>query len=75
VIVRTPVARVRRPRAFDESPRPGVDRHGLRSLLDAGAASGVRDLALVCLLALNGLRVSHRASPRPRRYEASASHQ
>lgn len=57
-IARSPVARVRRPRVSDESPRLGIDRHGLRGLLDAGAASGARDHALVCLLALSGLRVS-----------------
>lgn len=57
-IDRSPVSRVRRPRVSDESPRLGVDRDGLRALLDAGVAAGARDHALVCLLALNGLRVS-----------------
>jgi integrase/recombinase XerD len=57
-IERSPVARVRRPRVSDESPRLGVDRDGLRGLLDAGSACGEGDHALVCLLALNGLRVS-----------------
>jgi len=58
LIARSPVARVRRPRVSDESPRLGVDRAGMRALLDAAQASGVRDHALACLLALNGLRVS-----------------
>ncbi len=58
LIERSPVARVRRPRVSDESPRLGVDRGGLRALLDAAQASGPRDHALACLLALNGLRVS-----------------
>ncbi len=58
LIARSPVARVRRPHVSDESPRLGVDRAGLRALLDAAQASGPRDHALVCLLALNGLRVS-----------------
>ncbi len=58
LIARSPVARVRRPRVSHESQRLGVDRAGMRALLHAGRASGLRDHALVCLLALNGLRVS-----------------
>lgn len=58
LIARNPVARVRRPRVSDESPRLGVDRDGLRALLDAAEASSARDHALACLLALNGLRIS-----------------
>jgi integrase/recombinase XerD len=58
LIARSPVARVRRPRVSDESPRLGVDRTEMRGLLDAAHASGLRDHALACLLVLNGLRVS-----------------
>jgi integrase/recombinase XerD len=58
LIERSPVTRVRRPRVSDESPRLGVDRAGMRALLEAAQASGPRDHALACLLALNGLRVS-----------------
>ncbi len=58
LIARSPVARVRRPRVSDESPRLGVDRAGMRALLDVARASGTRDHALACLLALNGLRIS-----------------
>ncbi len=58
LIPRSPVARVRRPRVSDESPRLGVDRAGLRALLDTAETSEPRDHALACLLALNGLRVS-----------------
>lgn len=58
LIARSPVARVRRPRVSDESPRLGVDRAGMRALLGAAQASGLRDHALACLLALSGLRVS-----------------
>jgi integrase/recombinase XerD len=58
LIARSPVARVRRPRVSDESPRLGVDRAGMRALLDTAQASGARDHALACLLALSGLRVS-----------------
>jgi integrase/recombinase XerD len=56
-VSRSPV-RGRRPRVSDESPRLGLDRDGMRALLDAAGQSSVRDHALVCLLALNGLRVS-----------------
>jgi integrase/recombinase XerD len=58
LIARSPVTRVRRPRVSDESPRLGVDRAGMRVLLDTAHASGARDHALACLLALSGLRVS-----------------
>lgn len=58
LIARSPVARVRRPRVSDESQRLGVDRQGMRALLDASRASGRRDHALACLLALNGLRIT-----------------
>jgi site-specific recombinase XerD len=58
LIARSPAAQVRRPRVSDESPRLGVDRAGLRALLAAAQASGPRDHALTCLLALNGLRIS-----------------
>ncbi|MCA1824457.1 MAG: tyrosine-type recombinase/integrase [Frankia sp.] len=55
---RSPADHVRRPRVSDESPRLGLDRVELGLLLGAAAASSPRDHALVCLLALNGLRVS-----------------
>ncbi len=58
LIARSPVARVRRPKVADESPRLGLDREQTRALLDAGEASNPRDAALACLLAVNGLRVS-----------------
>jgi len=35
----------------------------MRALLDAAQASGARDHALVCLLALSGLRVSETLAP------------
>src|SRR4051794_1252891 len=54
----SPVAHVRRPRVGQDSPTLGLDRHELTRLLDAAEAAGPRDHALVCLLALNGLRVS-----------------
>lgn len=58
LIAKSPVARVRRPRVSDESPRLGLDRDELRALLDAAEQSSARDAALVALLALNGLRIS-----------------
>lgn len=58
LIARSPVARVRRPRASEESPRLGLDRAEIAALLAAAEASSARDHALACLLALNGLRVS-----------------
>jgi site-specific recombinase XerD len=57
-IDRSPVSRVRRPRVADHSPRLGLDREAVRALLAAAVESGDRDHALVCLLALNGFRVS-----------------
>lgn len=55
---RSPIARVRRPRVSEESPRLGLDRSEMAALLAAAEASGPRDYALVCLLALNGLRIT-----------------
>jgi integrase/recombinase XerD len=57
-LAKSPVAHVRRPRVSDESPRFGLDRAELRRLLDASAVHSPTALALVSLLALNGLRVS-----------------
>lgn len=58
VIDRNPVDRVRRPKTSNESPRLGLDRHELGALIAAAEASNPRDYALVCLLGLNGLRIS-----------------
>ena len=58
LIARNPVDRVRRPRVSDESSRLGLDRDELRAVLRAAEADGPRSHALVCLLALNGLRIS-----------------
>lgn len=57
-IDRNPAERVRRPRVPKESPTLGLDRTETEELLAAAAASDPRDLALVLLLTLNGLRVS-----------------
>jgi integrase/recombinase XerD len=57
-LAKSPVAHVRRPRVSDESPRFGLDRAELRRLFEAAVAHSPTALALVSLLALNGLRVS-----------------
>jgi integrase/recombinase XerD len=53
----SPLERIRRPHVGDDSPTLGLDRDELRAFLDASSRN-VRDHALACLLALNGLRVS-----------------
>jgi site-specific recombinase XerD len=58
LIERSPVARVRRPKVSDDSPRLGLDRGQMSALLEAALQSGPRDHALACLLVLNGMRVS-----------------
>jgi site-specific recombinase XerD len=57
-ISRNPATHVRRPRVGDDSPTLGLDLDEARRFLDAAATSGPRDHSLVCLLLLNGLRVS-----------------
>ncbi len=58
VLATSPLERVRRPRVASDSPMLGLDRNEAVALLDAAAATGPRDHALVCLLLVNGLRVS-----------------
>ncbi len=64
VLVRSPVAHVHRPKVADDSQTTGLDRDQLRAVLAVarqravtGRGAGVRDLALVTLLAHNGLRI------------------
>jgi integrase/recombinase XerD len=64
VLVRSPVAHVRRPKVADDSQTTGLDRDQLRAVLaearrraTSGRGAGVGDLALVTLLAHNGLRI------------------
>lgn len=64
VLAKSPAAHVRRPKVSDESSRLGLDRDELRLLLAAAAAAGPRELALVSLLSLNGLRVSEACGAR-----------
>lgn len=65
VIDRNPALYVRRPKVATESPRLGLDADELRRLLAAAAAAGPPEHALVCLLALNGLRVSEACGATP----------
>jgi integrase/recombinase XerD len=64
LIDRSPVARVRRPKVSDESPRTGVERDDVRALLAAAEASGPRDHALLAVLCLNGTRISETLATR-----------
>jgi integrase/recombinase XerD len=64
LIERSPLAGVRRPKVADDSQTTGLDRDQLRAVLAAarsraaiGAGQSNRDLALVTLLAHNGLRI------------------
>ncbi len=53
-----PVQHVRRPKPPSESPTLGLDRAQAQAVLTTAAEGHPRDLALVALLLLNGLRVS-----------------
>jgi len=57
VIVGNPAARVRRPHRHPR-PQPWLNRNELTDLLTVGEDEGGDAYALVCLLGLNGLRVS-----------------
>jgi integrase/recombinase XerD len=64
LIDRSPLAGVRRPKVADDSQTTGLDRDELRAVLavareraTAGAGQSARDLALLTLLAHNGLRI------------------
>lgn len=58
LIARSPAVHVRRPRLDYESHAVGLDRNELGAVLVQAGLGSVRDHALACLLALNGLRVS-----------------
>jgi len=62
ISVGNPAARVRRPRRHTR-PQPWLDRNELTDLLAAAEAEGGYAYPLVCLLGLNGLRVSEACSP------------
>ena len=58
MIDRDPAAYVRRPKLDYESHTLGLDRNELGAFLVQAGLCGGRDHALMCLLALNGLRIS-----------------
>jgi site-specific recombinase XerD len=58
LIDRSPAVHVRRPRLDYESHAVGLDRNELGALLVAAGLAGVKEHALISLLALNGLRIS-----------------
>jgi site-specific recombinase XerD len=60
--VGNPATRVRRPRRHAR-PQPWLDRNELTDLLAAAEDEGGYGYALVCLLGLNGLRVSEACHP------------
>jgi site-specific recombinase XerD len=62
ISVGNPATRVRRPRRH-VSPQPWLDRNELTDLLTAAEDEGSYGYALVCLLGLNGLRVSEACRP------------
>jgi site-specific recombinase XerD len=62
ISVGNPAARVRRPRRHTR-PQPWLDRNELTDLLAAAETEGGYAYPLVCLLGLNGLRVSEACSP------------
>jgi len=61
VVTRDPAARARRPKVPDVSPRRGTTPDEVRALLavpDPGTIIGLRDIALVTVLAVQGWRVA-----------------
>jgi integrase/recombinase XerD len=73
-IARSPVDRVRRPRIVDDAQPLGLDRDDAAQLLKAAAAANPRDHALICLLLLNGLRVSEACAARIEDLGAARGH-
>ena len=58
LVERNPALNVRRPKVDYESRTLGLDRNELGALLVQAGLGTPRDHALICLLALNGLRIS-----------------
>jgi integrase/recombinase XerD len=73
-IARNPLDRVRRPCVVDDAQPLGLDRDQAARLLDAADKAGPRDHALICLLLLNGLRVSEACAARIDDLGASRGH-
>lgn len=62
IIVKSPARHVRRPKVPTESTTLGLDRAELGSLLYTAERARPNEYALICLLGLNGLRVSEACS-------------
>jgi integrase/recombinase XerD len=58
LIVRNPVANVRRPKVGTDTVSTGLDRDELAALIGAAQEDNPRSFALVLLLGFNGLRIS-----------------
>jgi site-specific recombinase XerD len=71
---RNPAARVRRPKLGRDSQRLGLEREQARRLLEVAAEAGPRDHALVCLLLVNGLRVSEALAITPADLDVAQEH-
>lgn len=74
VVDRNPAAHVRRPKVSRESATLGVDRDGMGRLLQVAATADPAEDALVCLLALNGLRVSEACNTRIENLDITRGH-
>lgn len=72
-----PVASVRRPKVSSDSPRLGLDRGELAAIIEAARQSRYpeRDLALIALLGLLGLRVSEACRVEAHDLSAERGHQ
>ncbi len=70
----SPIERVRRPKVTSDTATLGIDHDQARWLLKAAQLSGPRDHALICLLLLNGLRVSEACGSRIEDIGAARGH-
>lgn len=75
ILPKSPAAHVRRPKVSSDSPRFGLDKTELRQLLAAAMQRSPEAHALVCLLALNGLRVSEACRAQASDLTADRGHQ
>lgn len=60
-----PTARIRRPQRASESSSLGLSKSEMAGLLEAAEAESPEAHALICLLGLNGLRISEALGTRP----------
>lgn len=74
-IPESPAATVRRPKVPEESPTLGLDLDEIRAVLAAAERAGRLEHALICLLALNGLRVSEACQAQLQHLDEVRGHQ